>query len=261
MVNLWEKEVPNFDETIGQNVPNITPYIIVGKSNLPAIIVCPGGGYSRKAEHEGGPVAKWLNSIGINAFVLDYRVAPYTHPCAMYDVKRAIRYVRYNAKQYNVNPHKIGVLGFSAGGHLAATASTYFDYGVNNSDEIDKVSSRPDISVLCYPVISFEKFLHIGSRINLLGDNSSAQLAKEMSIENCVKKDTPPTFIWHTAEDKSVPVQNAMLYANALSLNNIEFELHIFPKGRHGLGIKDEVPYVRKWMELFQQWATEQKFI
>jgi acetyl esterase/lipase len=262
MINLWENEIIGFDEKIGQNRPNMTPYLIESGESLPAIIICPGGGYTHKSEKEGKPIAQWLNSIGINVFVLDYRVAPYKHPYPMLDVQRAIRYVRYNFKKFNIDANRIGILGFSAGGHLAATASTYFDFGKEEAiDDIDKVSSRPDIAVLCYPVVTFGEYAHKGSIANLLGENATNELIESLSLEKQVKENTPPTFLWHTAEDKSVPMQNSLLYAEALKKKGVDFELHIFPRGRHGIALTNEIPYVQRWAKLCEEWFIEKKFI
>lgn len=262
MINIWNEEVIGFEEEKGQNEPNLEPYLINSNKNLmPAIIVCPGGAYTHKAAHEGEPIAKWLNTIGVNAFVLDYRVAPYKHPYPMLDLQRAIRYVRYNNKKFNIDPNKVGVLGFSAGGHLAASASVHFDFGKDNGDEIDKVSSRPDMSILCYPVITFGEYGHKNCKVNLLGEDASQELIDFMSVEKQVKENTPPAFIWHTAKDESVPMENSLIYAQALRKKNVDFELHIFPEGGHGLGLKDEVPYVKRWTSLCEDWLREKKFI
>lgn len=260
-MDIWNKEVIGFDEKIGQNKPNITPYLIDKNTILPAVIVCPGGGYTCKAPHEGEPIAKWLNTIGVNAFVLDYRVAPYMHPYPMLDVQRAIRYVRYNCKEFNIDPNRIGILGFSAGGHLAGTAAVHFDFGKEDGDVIDKVSCRPDMAILCYPVITTGKYTHQGSVDNLLGENPSQELLDYMSIEKQVKENTPPMFLWHTAEDVTVPMENSLLLSTALKEKGIEFELHIFPKGRHGLGLQDEVPYVTRWAGMCEEWLREKNFI
>lgn len=261
MLDIWEKEITGFDEKIRQNKPNLTPFLVEKSIITPAIIVCPGGGYTHKADHEGEPIAKWLNTIGVNAFVLDYRVAPYMHPYPMLDVQRAIRYVRYNCKKFNIDSNRIGVLGFSAGGHLAGISAVHFDFGKVDGDEVDKVSCRPDMAVLCYPVITSGKYSHKGSFINLLGENASQELLDYTSIERQVKGNTPPMFLWHTEEDASVPMENSLLMAKALKEKGIEFELHIFPKGRHGLGLRDEVPYVKRWAKLCEEWLVEKKFI
>ena len=256
------KEIPYYDSKIEAQIPEIKPYIINDKKIHPAIIVLPGGGYYKLAPHEGEPIAKWLNSIGINAFVLTYRINPYMYPAPLLDLQRAIRYVRFNHSKFNIDVNRVGVLGFSAGAHLAATSCVHFDEGLRSSkDEIEKMSSRPDMSILCYPVISFLEYVHEGSKENLLGKNPSIELIRKMSVETQVKENTPPAFVWTTAEDKTVPMENSLLYVKALKEKNIPFEFHIFPKGRHGLGLKDEVPYVKRWALLCEEWLKEQNFI
>jgi acetyl esterase/lipase len=177
------------------------------------------------------------------------------------DAKRAIRYVRHHAEVWNLDKHKIGILGFSAGGHLAASASTSHDTGnAESSDKIDQENSRPDIAILCYPVISFIQHYHEGSVLNLLGDHSTEKLRTSLSHENNVSATTPPTFLWHTADDASVPVENSLLYAQSLSKNNVSYEMHIFPNGRHGLGLAKEDPIVGKWTDLCKGWLNNQGF-
>lgn len=258
---LWEGVIPYHDGKNDEEVPVITPFLLDRQEKHGAVIVCPGGGYSRRAEHEGAPVAKWLNSIGISAFVLDYRVSPSQHPVPLLDVQRAIKYVRYHAEEWNLDKHKIGVLGFSAGGHLVSTAATQPDIGNKNaSDPIDRENSRPDIAILCYPVISFLQFYHEGSLINLLGENSSEAERLLLSSEMNVSENTPPVFIWHTADDAAVPVENSLIFAQALSKYQIPFEMHIFPNGRHGLGLAEDDPIVGKWTDLCKAWLFKQGF-
>lgn len=263
MIDIYNGKIEDFDSSINQNPPTLDPYIVKSSTKTPAIIICPGGAYTHKAKHEGAPIAEWLNTLGISAFVLDYRVFPYTHPTPLNDLQRAIRYLKYNHEEFNIDENKVGVLGFSAGGHLAASSCVHFDFGKTECilDDIDKVSCRPDISILCYPVISFGKYAHTGSRSNLLGENASNDLINFMSVELQVKENTPPAFIWHTATDNSVPFQNSLLYAESLKEKNIPFELHIFPEGRHGLGMLDEVPYVKRWTTLCEEYLKEMRFI
>lgn len=172
MIKLWNDGTPpGYNSEYGEDVPGMIPFILKGEKQRAAVIVCPGGGYCGKAPHEGKPVAKWLNTAGVSAFVLDYRVYPYQHPYPLMDAKRAIRYVRYHAAQWGIDPDRIGILGFSAGGHLASTAGTHFDDGNPDSDDpIEKVSSRPDAMILCYPVITFGSWRHDGSMKALLGE-------------------------------------------------------------------------------------------
>ena len=261
MINLWESNIPGFDLSIDQKAPNITPYLVKTAKPCGAVIVCPGGGYWGKAEHESAPIAHWLNNAGISAFVLDYRVAPYKHPYPMLDAQRAIRMVRYHASKWNILPDKIGMLGFSAGGHLTSTAGTHFDFGSPQaSDPVEQTSCRPDAMVLCYPVISFHKYRHIGSMVALLGERSPKDLRMLLSNETQVTPQTPPTFIWHTANDDGVPVGNSLLFAGALSKHHVPFELHVFPAGAHGLGLAIHDPVVSQWTGLCATWLKGMGF-
>lgn len=263
MIPLWEENIPGYDPKINnEETPSLIPYILENGMINSAIIVFPGGGYVKRADHEGEPIALWLNSIGVSAFVLNYRVAPYRYPYPLLDAKRAIRLVRYSAEKFSINPSKIGILGFSAGGHLACMTSIYFDNGNPNSeDPIDRVSSKPDALILCYPVISFLKFYHRGSMINLLGENPPEELRELLSGENSVKQDTPPTFIWHTADDSAVPVENSIFFVEALRRFDIPFELHIFQSGKHGLGLAKDNPSISMWTRLCENWLREIGFI
>lgn len=259
---LWPEGAPYNKGNKEAEIPMVTPFILEGEKTSGAIIVCPGGGYSHRAKHEGAPVCEWLNSIGISAFLLDYRVAPYKHPVPLLDAKRAIRYVRYHAKKWNINKDKIGILGFSAGGHLAATVGTHFDLGnLHAIDPIDKESCKPNLLVLCYPVISFLEHYHEGSINTLLGEGSKEEECYLLSAEKQVTKTTPATFIWHTADDASVPVENSLQFVSALSANKIPFELHVFENGRHGLGLADNAnPNVAKWTDLCRSWLKKQGY-
>lgn len=260
MIKLWEK-APGFDSEIKQDEPSITPYIVENEKSNGAIIVFPGGGYEMKAFHEGEPVAKWLNSIGISAFVLDYRVAPYKHPYPSMDAMRAVRYVRYYAKQWNIDTKKIGILGFSAGGHLASTVGVHYDLGdPEAADPIDRMSSRPDCMVLCYPVITFGEYRHDGSMRKLLGNTPDEEMRELLSNEKHVTGDTPPTFIWHTADDRGVPVKNSIMFADSLSENSIPYELHIFKSGNHGLGLAEDRPSISIWTKLCENWLRSIDF-
>jgi len=261
MIEIWGKEVPGFKGEYEQAVPTLTPYLVESKEKTAAIIVCPGGGYARKAGHEGGPVAEWLQSIGISAFVLDYRVAPYHHPIPLSDARRAIQYVRAHAEEFNIDPQRIGMLGFSAGGHLAASAGVFpVDGQPEATDPVARVSSRLNCLVLCYPVISLERFYHKGSVINLLGEEPPADLRHELSLNNQVTSSTPPTFLWHTADDAGVPVENSLFFAQALSQHQVDFEMHIFRHGRHGLGLALEQPEVAEWIKLCATWLEKINF-
>ncbi|MFA9557804.1 alpha/beta hydrolase [Evansella sp. AB-rgal1] len=261
-IPLWHDDAPYAKGSTEEDIPALIPYLLDGENNS-VVIVCPGGGYARRANHEGEPIAKWLNSIGISAFVLRYRVAPYQYPCALLDAQRAIRTVRYKEKEYGIDPMKIGILGFSAGGHVAATASTKFDYGNQMSeDPIEQQSCRTNLSVLCYPVITLkEGFGHAGSRSNLLGENPNSTQIHELSLEENVTPETPPTFLWHTSNDASVPVENSLLFALALRKNNVLFDLHVYEEGRHGLGLALEDDHVHSWTNTCTSWLKQNKFV
>ncbi len=223
------------------DIPTLTPYL-PSQPNGTAIVICPGGGYGGLAPHEGRDYALFLRDRGISAFVLKYRLGSkgYRHPAMLQDAARALRYVRANAKQYQINPAAIGIMGSSAGGHLASTLLTHFDAGnPQAADPIEKVSSRPDFGILCYAVITMKELTHGGSRKNLLGDNPSPELIQLLSNELQVTDQTPPCFIWHTWEDKSVKIENSLNFAAALQAHKIPFDLHIYQKGGHGIGLAD----------------------
>lgn len=250
-LKLWEK-TPLFDESLGQQEPTLTPYLLKDGKEHGAVIVCPGGAYVMKADHEGGPIALRMNELGYHAFVLDYRVAPYRHPAPLMDAHRAIRYVRYHAKELGVKPDKIAILGFSAGGSLVCTAATLWDDGdLSAVDPVDRVSSRPDVFVPCYPVASLTQFWHEGSAHNLLGDEMMPAQLRKLTAEFQVNEKTPPAFIWHTAEDGAVPVENSLRLAKALVAHNVPVSMHIFPYGPHGVGLGDErSPLAGEWSYL-----------
>lgn len=254
---LWPEGAPGALGNAAEDRPRLVPYLVEGGSRRAAVVVCPGGGYAKRAAHEGEPVARWLNGLGISAFVLHYRVAPYRHPSPLQDAQRALRLVRHRADEWQIDPNRVGILGFSAGGHLAATASTLFDDGNPDSpDPIERQSCRPTAAVLCYPVISFLQFTHLGSMRNLLGDNPTVPLRRALSAEQNVTTQTPPTFLWHTADDAGVSVVNSLLYAQALGQQGIPFALHVFPYGRHGLGLAQDDRQVGAWTALCATWLA-----
>ncbi|MEW1811298.1 alpha/beta hydrolase [Pseudarthrobacter phenanthrenivorans] len=217
----------------------------------PAVLVLPGGGYARQADHEAEPVAEWLASLGIHAFVLRYRVAPDRHPAPLTDAKEAMLHIRGGQHGLEVDRDRVGVLGFSAGGHLAATLATGAATG--NAD-LDVPGAVPDLSVLCYPVASLTHETHQGSLANLLGDAPSPDLVQALSAELNVTPRTPPAFVWHTADDDAVPVGNSLNYASALIAAGVPAELHIFPEGRHGLGLAADKPGPAQWTGLCAAW-------
>lgn len=231
--------------------PYLTPYIVEGAKT--AVVVCPGGGYVMRAEHEGKEYAEWLNTIGISAVVLEYRVEPYKTPAPASDVQRAIRVVRNELTRMGVE--KVGVMGSSAGGHLAATASVHYDKKFYEpQDEIDEISARPDFTILCYPVIDMYEFRHDGSRMSLLGDRIKKSDKDFYSLHKQVTDDTPTAFLWHTSTDQAVPAENSMLYAMALAEHLIPYELHIYPYGQHGLGLAKDDAYVHEWSNALERW-------
>jgi acetyl esterase/lipase len=256
---LWPGGAPGALGTEPVDKPKITVYLAPAeRATGAAVVVCPGGGYQVvAADHEGKQIALWLNSLGVSAFVLQYRLGErYRHPVPLEDAQRAIRTVRSRAKEWRVDPRRIGILGFSAGGHLASTAATHFDDGrAGSADPIDRESSRPDFVVLCYAVISLEDpTAHAGSRRNLLGDPADPALVVLLSNEKQVTPRTPPTFLWHTADDSAVPVENSLLFFEALHKAGVPGELHVFPHGRHGLGLAPGDPAVSQWPRLCAAW-------
>ncbi|MCM3783020.1 alpha/beta hydrolase [Neobacillus mesonae] len=257
-MNIWPGEPPFAAAGHEQDLPTLTPYLAEGADSC--VIVCPGGGYRHLADHEGKPVAEWLNEAGISAFVLKYRIAPHSQPAPLSDARRAIQYVRANADQYGIHPDKIAMLGFSAGGHLTASAGTSWVPGNPVSeDSVERVSSRPDRIVLCYPVITMEDYGHQGSKEALLGDLPDEQLVLQYSAERQVTSETPPAFIWHTYEDGAVPVQNSLEMALSLTKAGVPHELHVFEAGRHGIGLADELADTTgRWKDLCISWLKEQ---
>jgi acetyl esterase/lipase len=227
-------------------------------ANGTAVVVCPGGGYGALAvDHEGTQVARWLNSIGVSAYVLKYRLGQrYRHPAPMQDVQRALQYLRANAAANGIAPHRIGVWGFSAGGHLASTAATHFlDGNPNAADPVARVSSRPDFAILAYPVISMtEPWGHAGSKRNLLGPDPDPELAKLLSNEQQVSPRTPPTFLFHTAEDTGVPVENSLAFFAACRKHKVPAELHVYQFGPHGVGLAPGDPALSTWKERLHDW-------
>ena len=222
------------------------------------MVVCPGGGYGHLAvDHEGDQIARWLNSFGVAAFVLKYRLAPrYRHPAPLQDAQRAIRTVRHRARELNLAPDRIGIWGFSAGGHLASTAGTHFDAGnAAAADPIDRQSSRPDFLILAYPVISFTtEYTHRGSLRNLLGDNPDPKLVESLSNEKQVTAQTPPTFLFHTNEDKGVPSENSVLFYLALRKAGVPAEMHIYERGPHGVGLAPLDRALASWPDRLAEW-------
>ena len=255
---LWPDGAPLSQGTEDMDKPSLAPYLVpAGRATGTAVIVCPGGGYGHLAmDHEGDQVARWLNSLGVSAFVLKYRLGPkYHHPVELGDAQRAIRMVRSKAAEYRLLPDRIGIMGFSAGGHLASTAGTHFDAGdASAPDPIDRLSSRPDFMVLCYPVISFGEFAHQGSRRNLLGENPDPKLVESLSNETQVTARTPPTFLFHTTTDATVPVENSVMFYAALRKAGVPAELHIYERGPHGVGLAQTDEALSTWPARLADW-------
>lgn len=245
---LWD-EVPGRLGDSREDHPSMEVY----RSDSPtgaAILVCPGGGYARRAPHEAGVVAEWLNTLGITGIVVHYRVAPYKHPQPLNDLSQAMRISRQRSDEWGIDPLRIGVLGFSAGGHLAATLSTHYT-----------PDTRPALSILLYPVITLHPpSAHTGSRQNLLADPTDPDLVNLLSNEMHVTPDTPPAFMFHTVSDPGVPVENSLMYASALRKNGVKFELHCYQEGRHGVGLAQNNPMLSTWPMLCANWLRLQGF-
>ncbi len=256
---LWPNGAPGALGSDDTDKPWIAPYLVPpGRGAGTAVIVFPGGGYGALSmDKEGDQIARWLNSIGVTAFVLKYRLGPrYHHPIELNDAQRAIRTVRAKAAEYRVMPDRIGIMGFSAGGHLASTASTHFTAeSASAADPIDRMSSRPDFAILCYPVISFTTpYTHRGSLRNLLGDQPDPKLVESLSNELQVTAETPPTFLFHTNSDTGVPPENSVLYYMALRKAGVPAEMHIYEQGPHGVGLAQTDEALSSWPERLANW-------
>ncbi|MHC4619752.1 MAG: alpha/beta hydrolase fold domain-containing protein [Planctomycetota bacterium] len=264
---LWPKNDPYSKGGADGDRPTLTLYLPPPEKNTgAAVVICPGGGYRGLAiNHEGRQVAEWLNSFGVAGLVLKYRTrrAGYGHPVPSKDAQRAIRTARTHAGQWNIDPHRIGVLGFSAGGHLASTVGTHFDTGAPNSDDpVERASCRPDFMILIYPVITFtEPFVSKGSRRNLLGEYPDPQLLHYLSNEKQVTPETPPTFLVHTADDKTVSVENSLSFYRALKDAKVPAEMHIYQTGRHGFGLGIPGNTTSNWPPQCAQWMRQMGFL
>ena len=265
-VKLWPDGAPGAVGNEPADIPELQIYLPeADKATGAGIVVCPGGGYGALAmDHEGHQVAKWLNTIGVAGFVLKYRLGQrYKHPAPLQDAQRAIRYVRAHAKEWKIDPDRVGIMGFSAGGHLASTAATHFDAGdANSEDPIDRQSSRPSFAVLCYPVISFtEPFGHTGSKRNLLGPDPDPDLVENLSNEKQVTPQTPPTFLFHTGADTGVPVENSLAFYQALRKAKVPAELHVYQDGPHGVGLAPGRPGLSTWKDRLADWLKNSGFL
>lgn len=271
---LWPGKAPHAVGDDPKDQPSLTAWLPAKeKANGTAVVICPGGGYSGLADdHEGKDPATWLNERGITAFVLKYRtVGPKRpgplHPAPLMDAQRAIRMVRSKAKEFGIDAKKVGIWGFSAGGHLASSAATHFDNGQPEAtDAIDKESCRPDFAILSYPVISMKPpVTHGGSRNNLLGSKADEKLVEDFSNDQAVTKDTPPTFLFHTSEDTAVKPENSVLFYMALRKHNIPAELHIYEKGKHGVGLarmgNNKDSNLSTWTDRLDGWLKVRGFL
>jgi len=259
VVALWPGGAPGAVGNEEADRPTLSLYLPAAeKAAGTGVVVCPGGGYGTLAlDHEGRQIAVWLNSLGVAAFVLKYRLGPrYHHPAPLQDAQRALRLVRSHAGEFGVAPDRIGIWGFSAGGHLASTAGTHFNAGDPGApDPIDRMSCRPDFLILAYPVISFATpYAHAGSRKNLLGENPDPALVESLSNEKQVTPQTPPAFLFHTDEDKGVPAENSVLFYLALRKAGVPAELHIYRRGKHGVGLAQSDPVLSSWAGRLADW-------
>jgi acetyl esterase/lipase len=259
-MRLWEGDAPSAAGAEEKDIPTVIVYLPENvQQPIPALVICPGGGYGGLAkDHEGHEIAKWANSLGMAGVIVLYRHRGrgYGHPAPLLDAQRAIRFTRHHAADWKIDPARVGMIGFSAGGHLTSTVLTHFDAGqADAADPIDKQSSRPDFGILCYPVIALgESFTHGGSQKNLLGEAPGAELVRSLSNEKQVTSQTPPTFLWHTAEDKVVAAENSLRFYSAMVQSGVLGELHVFPLGRHGLGLSAGVPGAEQWPGLCKDW-------
>jgi len=266
-IPLWPDGAPGALGSTTNDTPTLTPYLSdPAKATGAAMVICPGGAYVHLAPHEGNDYALWLNQHGVTCFVLKYRLGSngYRHPAMLQDAARSVRLVRSRAAEWKADPKRVGIMGSSAGGHLASTLMTHFDAGqLDAADPIERQSSRPDLGILCYPVITLGEYTHRGSRNNLLGTNPPPELVMLLSNELQVTSNTPPCFIWTTYEDKTVPMENTLLFAEALRKNHVPFDLHIYQKGGHGMGLKDKPPFTNPhpWAGDCLFWLRQQGFV
>jgi len=258
---LWAGGAPKAVGKTPEDTPTLTVFLPEKNTTKTGVVIAPGGGYAHLAmQHEGEDVARWLNTHGVAAFVLKYRLGPvYHHPIELGDAQRALRMVRMNAKEYGIAPDHIGIWGFSAGGHLAATAGTHYDAGIADSpDPIEREKCRPDFLILAYPVITLlEPNVHGSSRKYLLGDDATQSVLANLSDETQVTKDTPPTFLFATTDDGVVPVMNSVAFYTALVKNDVPAEMHLFQHGNHGVGLALGNPQLNVWPELLIKWMRE----
>jgi len=262
---LWSEGAPGKLGDRSQDRPTLTAYLPAPEARSGAsLLILPGGGYAHLADHEGAGYAEWFVKQGVACYVLKYRLGSsgYRHPAMLQDAARGLRLVRAFARRDGLDPARVGIIGSSAGGHLAATLLTHFDAGnPTATDLVERESSRPDLGILCYPVITMNASTHAGSRQNLLGDNPPADLVDLLSNEKQVTPQTPPCFIWSTSEDKTVPVQNSLMFADALRRAGVPFDLHIYEKGPHGLGLGRPGHPAPPWTDPLLFWLRQRQFV
>ncbi len=264
---LWPDGAPGSTTHNEGDIPQLFVKLVESDEPTAAIVILPGGGYGGHAiDHEGHQFADWFASLGVSSAICTYRLRGkgnngkgYGHPYPMLDAQRAIQTLRANAKEWNIDPQRVGVIGFSAGGHLCSTVSTHFaEVDESSADSIARLSSRPDFAILAYPVIGFDKpYTHRGSQKNLLGENPDPDLVKSLSNEEQVSAQTPPTFLFHTVADKAVPVENSIEYFKACRAHGVPVELHVFNQGRHGVGLARDTPLASQWPKLCEQWLRQ----
>ena len=266
-IPIWQDTAFPY-ESVDGFVPTLDTYILNGNKKRPSVLICPGGAYGFTSPREAEPIAMQFNTAGFHAFVLYYSVAPKRHPQPLMDLSRAMCILRDNADEWNVDGDKIGVCGFSAGGHLAASLGVHWNKPyLEGISGIQVGQNRPNALILNYPVITSGQYAHMGSMENLLGDGiSNPDLLKEASLELHINEGTPPTFLWHTFNDDAVPLENSLLFAQGLRKKNVPFELHVYPDGPHGLSLANEetddgnigsYPHVATWMKLCIEWLKE----
>jgi len=277
VVPLWSDGAPGALGKEPKDAPTITVRLPKSETPTGALVICPGGGYGGLAmDHEGHQIVEWANAMGLAAVLCDYRHRGkgYGHPAPLQDAQRAIRLTRFHAAEWNIDPNKIGIIGFSAGGHLVSTVITQFE-ATNEStntpsantpsatdrstnDSIEARSSRPDFAILCYPVISMgSAFTHRGSEVNLLGKDATPETLQRFASERNVRSDTPPTFLLHTLEDKAVPPGNSLVFYQAMVAKQVPGELHIYQKGQHGIGLAKSIPGASDWPLACQRWLHQ----
>ena len=266
VVLLWPTGAPGAVGDADEDKPTLTVFLPAGvNATKTGVVVAPGGGYQHLAmEKEGYAIAEWLNARGVAAFVLKYRLGPkYHHPVEIWDAQRAIRMVRAHAAEYGIAADRLGMWGFSAGGHLTATAGTQFDAGMADStDVVERQGSRPDFLVLAYPVVTMmEPYVHHGSLNNLLGEDPDPALVRSLSAETRVTSQTPPTFLFSTTDDKTVPVANSVMFYEALVKAGVSAEMHIFQWGVHGVGLAAADPSLNVWPDLVAKWMRERGYM